>query len=121
MATTDKKSIASSSPLPKKTLPAMADAGDSENTETTYLSSATEEAGGVPHNNNASGRAAVPKEEPHLDWSFLANGQIYGRETELAELREAFRRHLAAGKEPSPELILVSGQSGTGELQIASY
>ena len=61
-----------------------------------------------------------------LDWTFLREGKIFGRETELQALRKAFGRTTNSSNNhetltrdrPRPELVLVSGKSGTGKTQL---
>ena len=77
---------------------------DLEDSEKTQLTSETEE-------------ESTP-EKTLLDWSFLANGQLYGRQEELAQLRQAFYRRLSAA-ETSTELVLISGNPGEGKTVLA--
>jgi predicted ATPase len=48
-----------------------------------------------------------------LDWAFLKDGQLFGRERETELLDDALHRRLKP--DAKPELILISGSSGTGK------
>lgn len=52
---------------------------------------------------------------PHLDWSFLEEGELFGREEEVVVLEEAFQRKLEPSSAGYREIVLVSGPSGTGK------
>ena len=73
----------------------------------------------------------LPAVEPsfpqaELDWSFLKQGQLYGRDAELEQLRQVFHQRVGVSSsspgnrnrtpnKKRPELVLVSGKSGTGK------
>jgi len=47
--------------------------------------------------------------------SIQKHGQLYGREKEIEQLREAFERRRSGINKSAPELFLVAGKSGTGK------
>ena len=54
-----------------------------------------------------------------LDWDFLDQGLLYGRDEEMEQLRQVFGRRVGTTEDNHeqlrPELVLVSGKSGTGK------
>lgn len=74
------------------------------------------------------GQLQQPKEQqeqlrPHeLDWTFLEDNHLFGRDDEIQALEKAFHRRIhhqgentTEECEAKPELVLVSGNSGTGK------
>lgn len=59
-----------------------------------------------------------PNQLPRLDWGLLDDGQLFfDREKELQQLKEAFLRRIQP--DSKPEIILISGRSGTGKTLLA--
>jgi len=85
---------------------------DSKSSDGTFRPSSPPPPPSIPL--TSRGTRSIQK-KPALHWSFQKHGQLYGREKEIEQLREAFERRRSGINKSAPELFLVAGKSGTGK------
>jgi ABC-type glutathione transport system ATPase component len=73
--------------------------------------------GGDEKNSIENENQGNQRKAKQLDWTFLENGQLFGRQREIESVEQALERRLKPNAKP--ELILISGSSGTGKTVLA--